>query len=756
MLFYCFYALAGFAAGVYLLFNMHILFFILMGVIAIFSGVFICVKKYGAQIPVFCGFACLGYIIMLLHSIISPYTDEYVTVRGRISEIPYFSNSSYCYTITTDILSYGGNSEIFRERMYIYSQNEYKLDDTIEASGFLRLPSKAKNPGCFNGRLYYKSVGISYIMTSLDDRISNTRIVSRSPYAAFTRFKSSVCKLIDESFKPENAVVLKYILTNFKKDLSSDYNNIVTETGINRCLYSPYFHLMTILFIINCIFVSIKQKRLIICIACIIYLILNPYNPTGQKLFTFMLICTMLNHFEIAFGKIRVLAVTALFHAVRNPFILYNTGFIMSVCATFFICTFYDKVYNFLYTINKKEMLRYIVSLYIISGFISMPLAAFFFNGVSLYSILISIFLLPVMIVVYILSPFMLLTIRIFGNGFFLEYFINAIIAFIRTLPLFVNALPFSRITLITPPVVLIAAFYCLMGGLYNIKDSKARNIFLSFSLGFVIAFTAGEVMRAGQLNITFLNVGQGDCTLTDIPYKCTILVDGGGAAEYDTHYDVGKRDVLPYLRYSKIDTIDHVFISHYHKDHADGIVSLIENIKINNIFLPDCLPENEYRVIIEEKAKKKNINIHYITEPEKIDLGHGAFAEVIYFDKNAKDENDTSVVMRITYDGISCLYTGDITEDTEKKLLDYDIKADIIKVPHHGSYTSSSADFVKEVGADYAVIQVSANNNYGHPSKSAIQNYEKYNSQILRTDINGCITFKTVPHTRRLIWQTH
>ncbi len=756
MLFYCIYALAGFAAGVYLLFNVHILFFILTAAITISSAIFIYFRKSTVQVPVFCGFACLGYIIMLTHNIVSPYTDEYVTVTGRISEIPYFSNKSYCYTVTTDMLSYGGNHESFRERMYIYSQNEYKLDDTIQASGFLRLPSKAKNPGCFNPRLYYKSIGISYIMTPLDDKISNTLSVSNSPYAVFARFKNHVCNLIDQNFKQENAVVLKYILTNFRKDLSYDYKNLIIETGIGRCLYSPYFHLITILFIINCIFASIKKKHIMTCIGCIIYLVLNPYLPTGQKLFMFTLICTMLNYLEISFRKTDVLAAVVLLNGVKNPFILYNTGFIMSVCATLLVCIFYRKIYNFLYSINKKKMIRYIASLYIISGFIAMPLAAYLFNGVSLYSILISILLMPIMFIIYILSPFMFLAIKLFKNGFFLEYFIDTLVTFIRTLPFFIDKLPFSKSSLITPPVLLIAAFYCVIGALYNINNTKIRNVCFSCALGFTFAFGAGEIMRAGQLNITFLNVGQGDCTLTDIPYKCTILVDGGGAAEYNKNYDVGERDVLPYLRHSKISTIDHVFISHYHKDHADGIVSLIENIKIKNIFLPDCLPENEYRVIIEERAKKKNINLHYITAPEKIDLGDGAFAEVIYFDKNAKDENDTSVVMRITYDNISCLYTGDISQDTEKKLLDYDINANIIKVPHHGSSSSSSSDFVEKVSPEYAVIHVGENNNYGHPSKSVIQNYEKYNSQILRTDTKGCITFKMVPDSRRLIWQTH
>lgn len=750
MLFYSLYALSGVIAGCIFLFNFDakatIIFFALL-ILSLLGAFFKKIRGHAINLTIFFAFSIIGLAIIYNCSKSSVYTESFVTLCGRISEIPYETDSGYCYTVNTKTLQYGNISVDFCDRVTIYSKNKYNLDDTVSFSGFLKKHERAKNPGCFDSYLYYKSVGINYKMTAYSDSISTEKIYSYSPYSIAQRIRNFYCERSDYYFSENNSPLIKHILAGFKKDENTEFSELLINSGVSRCLYSPYYHLVLILLFVNLITkkASAKVRRRVMYTMCIIYLLINPYHPTAQKLFMLTLITTFIKaHSEIS-RPLDILFLTILICLMKNPYMIYNEGFLMSCIITCLINAFYKNLYSFMLYVTRKAKASYLISIFLISSVMGLTSAAYLFNGTSLYSIFVSIILLPLILAICILS--FLIPVPVLGKT--VVFFIDPVLTFIRNLPQAVLALPFSHITMIKPPIILVIASFILLGA---IKMKKFRKTLLLIFTGLILAFGLNEALRASDMTITFLNVGQGDCSLIDIPYKATILIDGGGAAEYNTNYDVGKRDVLPYLKYKGITKLDYVFISHYHKDHVDGIVSLIQNIKINNIFLPDCLKENEYRVIIEESAKKEGIKLHYINEPETIKLKNEILAQILYFDKTAKEENDTSLVMRISYNDFSCLYTGDITENIENELKTFDISADILKAPHHGSATSNTLDFIQKVNPKYAIASFDMDNNYGILSRAVKENYKNAGVPLLTTAELG--TIQITKTDGRIQWQ--
>ncbi len=755
MLFYSLYALIGFALGVYVLYNLENTY--LAPLLLVFLGIFIItslikrLRDFVLPILIIGIFSFAGLLSMEAKSRASEYTDEFVTVTGRVSEIPYKSESGmFCYTLNCKELSYAGNNENFENRILMYSENEYGLDDTVAVSGFLKLFDTERNEGCFNAYTYYKSIGIDYKISSLGDSFAEISQKSYSPYALMMRVRNKVHGIIDRGFSPDNGSVLKIILLNFKKELDSDFTNRLLNSGVLRCLYSPYFHLVLILSVLG----VLKKKypvHIITIIFLIIYLIINPYILTARKLFFFYIICEVLRLLNTGFRKEDVLWTCILILGLQNPYVLYNEGFLMSCSATAFIIIFFDKIYRKVSWINSHKAVVNICVMYFESVILLMPIAAFLFEGISLYSILISVVLLPIICVIYLISPLMIFEALAFSGIF--KLITDNLVTFIRTLPNLIEKIPFSYIPLPRPPFILLLAILFLFSAFYKRKDKKSFSVLISISLGFLISFGIGEASRAGKINITFLNLAQGDSVLTDIPYKCTVLVDGGGSVEENSSYDVGARDVFPHLRHRNIKKLDYVFLSHYHKDHADGILSLMELVKIKNIFLPDCLQDDEYRVIIEKRAEELRIKLHYIKDTGTIELEEGLTAEILYFNKEAIEENDQSVVMRITYDDISCLYTGDITKTEEEKILatGVDLKADVLKVAHHGSYKSNSLEFLEAVSPEIAVASCTKENPYGFPSKETKDRFEILDIPFITTAEKGTVEIEE--KFGRLVW---
>ena len=243
------------------------------------------------------------------------------------------------------------------------------------------------------------------------------------------------------------------------------------------------------------------------------------------------------------------------------------------------------------------------------------------------------------------------------------------------------------------------------------------------------------------SVSVHFIDVGQGDCTLIRTGER-DILIDCG---EYDRYPDVAR-----YLSGVGIDELDTVIATHPHSDHIGGMFRIIRRFGAKEIIMPE-VPEEMIPVTgsytkLEEAVKQQDIPVRYARPGDTIDTGGIGTITVTAPVSGYDDLNDYSVVVRYSCGDISFLFCGDIESAAEADILGSgtDIGADVIKVPHHGSSTSSTRMFVQTVSPEYAVFCVGQENDFSHPHGNIVDLYENLGAKIYRSDINGDIVFVT------------
>jgi len=240
-----------------------------------------------------------------------------------------------------------------------------------------------------------------------------------------------------------------------------------------------------------------------------------------------------------------------------------------------------------------------------------------------------------------------------------------------------------------------------------------------------------------GLLEIVFFDVGQGDAEFIETPSKQQILIDGG--PDMSVLEKLGK--AMPfYDRY-----IDLVILTHPERDHMNGLIEVIKRYNIGAIITSGVIRDTqEYKEWI-NIIKQRNIPVYAVKAGEVLDLGDNVKMEILYplesfYTKELSDTNKTSVVAKLVYGNFETLFTGDIEKSSETELVNSgeDISADIIKIAHHGSKTSTTEAFLNAVNAFLAVIEVGKDNSYGHPHQEVLDRLK--NLEILQTAQKGDI----------------
>ena len=231
-------------------------------------------------------------------------------------------------------------------------------------------------------------------------------------------------------------------------------------------------------------------------------------------------------------------------------------------------------------------------------------------------------------------------------------------------------------------------------------------------------------------LKISYLDVGQADSILIETG-KENMLIDAGNSADAN--------GIIEYLKSQDITKFKYVIGTHAHEDHIGGMDEIINNYEIEHFLMPDVITTTKTFEDVLDALESKQLKFETPTVGEKYNLGD-AVITVIYVGNDDKNLNNSSIVLKLKYKNAEFLFMGDLEKSIEKELLDKDIKADILKVGHHGSDSSSSKEFIEKVNPSMSIISVGKNNKYNHPKKSTIELLNKNNSKVLRTDELGTI----------------
>lgn len=272
--------------------------------------------------------------------------------------------------------------------------------------------------------------------------------------------------------------------------------------------------------------------------------------------------------------------------------------------------------------------------------------------------------------------------------------------------------------------ISIIITFSLLITGCLN-KNSTSSNTIIKENI-------------KDKLIIHYINVGQGDSELIQYKDK-NMLIDSGPYSSKNT--------LIKYLKSAGIKKLDYVIVTHPHEDHIGNISDIIKEFEIGEFIAPKISSNSSTYSSMIKNLKSKKLKIIVAKPGYNIDLHPDLKCEILAPNNTIYDNiNNYSVVNKLSYKNTSFLFTGDAENLSENEMIqkNYNLKANIIKLGHHGSNTASSNEFLKKVNPSVAIISCAKKNKYNHPSPETIKKLKKMNIKLYRTDIDGNIVLFT------------
>jgi len=361
------------------------------------------------------------------------------------------------------------------------------------------------------------------------------------------------------------------------------------------------------------------------------------------------------------------------------------------------------------------------------ASFGTAPLVAYYFHYFSVISPISNLLITP--LIGFVLLPLSLISSFIFlltGHYVFIPL-VRAIADLTVYLVMSISRFPFADIKISAFPIFVLICFYSSFA-FYFLFNKKKLLLIIPFAL--IIGYLSiAAIMKKHDINITYLDVGQGDSSVLELPDNKIIVIDTGRSG----------KEAAAFIKYRGRKIIDSLVLSHVHPDHTGGLDYLMRHFKIKELW-------DNGRLIYPEK-NFEGIE-HRIFERGAIVEGNGYKIYVLhpykeFYTLNGNDydeENNSSLALKIEGKGKSFLFSGDVEEEAEEDIshLYKWLKSDVIKVPHHGGKTSASQIFFNEVSPQIALISAGRDNSFGHPHQEMLELLG--NSKIYRTDRDGAV----------------
>ena len=588
-----------------------------------------------------------------------------------------------------------------------------RLGDKILVKGKQIKTTNNTIPNQFNYKKYLYHNNISYVIMakSIKKIANNTNIIYY--------IKNKISKRIDKiSISNE---YLKIFILGDSTLLNENIKESYQENGISHLFSISGMHISLfasiILYLLKKISYNNYYNYSIVIIFLILYSILIGSSPSVVRTITMYILFTMNKLFNLKIKKIDIMCMALIILLVINPFYIYNIGFQYSYTISFSLVLFSNKIKK----INNKPLKALYISL--ISFLVSFPICIYHFYEVNIFSIVLNIFLIPLVSV--IVFPLSLISFIIRPLSTILSFFINII----EYISLILSKYQIGIVCFSKPSLIIITIYYILI--ILFIHNKKYIFIFL------LIIYHKSIMYFDNDIKLTILDVGQGDSTLLKLPYnRANILIDTGGLI--NSEYQLSKNKTIPYLKSIGINTITYLILTHGDYDHMGEAINLVNNFKVEKVIF-NCGPYNDLEKELIEVLDKKKIKYYSCIKELNIDNNKLYFLQTNEYD----NENDNSNVIYTELNGYKFMFMGDASITTEKEILEkYKLPdIDVLKVGHHGSKTSSSIEFINEINPKYSIISVGKNNRYGHPNKEVLNNLKV--SKIYRTDQYGSIMFK-------------
>ena len=686
-----------------------------------------------------CLIISIGYV-SILENKYSKISD--MPIKEMVTIISDIQEKEYKKVCTAKIVR--NNKKILINIKMSQDIPSIKYGDSLYIEGEFKQPEEARNYKGYNYKQYLKTKKIIGTV-----ELEKAKILKSSNGSFIHNIQKYIRDTINGTLTDEEGNLLLAILLGDKDKLSEDIQESFKTSNLSHMLAVSGAHVSYIIlgltYVLQNSIIGKKNGKIVCIIFLLAFMAITNFTPSVTRA-CIMAILTLFS--SIIYRKSDVytnISVAALITLIFNPYSLLDLGFQLSYGGTIGIIIFIKRIQE---KKSNSKVINYIKQMALVSiyaNIIIIPIMMYHFNTVSFTFIISNIMASPILEIIVITGfLFIITSITVKPLTRLIAIFIKPILSILIKISQICSKLPFSNILVVTPYMFNVISYYAII--LYCIKSKKNNKCKIIICLLIVLILINFIIYIFPQkLRIFFIDVGQGDSTLIITPDKKTVLIDGGGSDSFD----VGEKVLLPYLLDRRILKIDYVLISHFDTDHCGGILTIMEKVKVKNIIISEQAEHSENYERFKKLMIHKKIRLIEVKKGDKIKIGRYSEFKILFPTSRLLSENplnNNSIVAQFNYNNFKMLFTGDIEKLAEQQILKTEkaeIRADILKVAHHGSKTSSIPEFIKAVRPKIALIGVGKNNTFGHPNQQTIKNLENIKCRIYRTDLQGEIIIK-------------
>ncbi|MBF2399601.1 DNA internalization-related competence protein ComEC/Rec2 [Listeria marthii] len=613
----------------------------------------------------------------------------------------------------------------------------------ISVSANIETPQVNRNQNQFNYQEHLKRQRIHYVLQASSLSISDE--VSPSILMRIQNIRLQTITHITENISPKINPYFLALITGEKNGFSPEMYETYQQMGVVHLLAISGLHVNLLVGAIYFLLLKfgITRERAVLCLLIFLpfYIILTGANPPVIRAATMTALLLLSEKYATKWSSFSVICLSFVLFFLLQPYVIYEVGFQLSYAVSFGIILSSRQILTRQQNIFTKSLAISFVSTMMSSvvmmyHFYSFSWVGIFFN--LLYVPIFTINILPGCISVFLLSMCSPVLSAI------PESVLTFLIQFIESFTNVLAKIPRQTIVTGRPnTIILVLIIGTILLFFYQWQKKK-------FPIGIFIFFCMLCYISSFNFigKVSFVDVGQGDSILIQLPYnKGNYLIDTGGQLPFEKEdwakkrkpFTIGESTLTPVLKSKGISSLDKVIITHSDADHMEGLDDLAKNISIKELIFAQGA---ENKAIMKEALDAMaQVKQTIILAGANWQVGENRF-ECLYPTQAGVGGNDDSIVLKAILDNKVWLFTGDLEANGEQKLLDQPVKADILKVGHHGSKTSTSKEFIQQVQPTFAIISCGVKNRFGHPHAETLKTLEAAETMILRTDLQGEIIY--------------
>ncbi len=705
---------------------------------------------------------------LTFHSYLAPHSlfnwsGREVQLLGRVNSFPQAVEGGFRYTLRPElILKEGEEIKISTGLLQVETGGAAPgYGDLMMVSGLIENPAGLKNPGGYSYRHYLYRRGIAGRL----NHEGSLKLVEEG--RGLLNLLSSLREGIRDRIKtyfdaPYSSLLLAFLLGE-QGGLEGEIRQLFQETGLGHLLAVSGLHVG----IISLFFWQLTGRLGLSSVLCsvlnmlliAVFILISGAQPPVLRAGLLAIIYHLSLLFSFRLKPLDTAGLAALILLIYNPFYLYEIGFQLSFAVYISLILLTPPIEG-LWQDSIPPLLGKPLALSLAAQLGAWPLLIYYFQQVSLLPLLVNLLAIPLLSLIMILA---LVTL-------FLSLF-SSLLTGIVSLPLtlliwiklnwlkMLEGLELFKLrmgidNLFIPLLyfifLLLLCYFC-----WKKKGSLgSRHPALLVMITLLILFSMAQLLRAQKegLRIIFLDVGPGLAVYLSLPTGENIFYDGGGIVDFSDpgglNNIIAESVIEPFLFAKGLTSLEGIIFSHYHADHVLGLLPLVAGGRTGFISGPRREEGNYLYQELQKISEVRELPFFYLQEGDRFQLGEVLFKVLAPFSKELSgtnsDENNNSVVIRLSYGDFSLLLTGDIEEEMEECLvsrpkLRNELSAMLLQVPHHGSITSSTPEFLDAVGPGVAVVSAGLSS-FNHPSPAVVERMKSRGIRVYRTDTMGAV----------------